>query len=228
MQKIRSDNRFYLPLIVCLLFAAGSAFCSPDQKAAPTQTASPQSSISGSNAARSAVLLETVGIPAAWMSKAKDPSTVIHLSASPAGCHTGADCIQIRYTAGSTWAGIVWWPSSCGEDGKDWRRATSGSCATDVLAAGNLRMIDKVSFWARGEKGGEVAEFRVGNNTLRPVPGRSSGPVTLTAEWKRYEIGLAGLDMRKAVGLFIWIATDLHNPNGATFYLDDVQFEGTK
>ena len=50
----------------------------------------------------------------------------------------------------------------------------------------------------------------------------------MTAEWKRYEIDLAGLDMRRAVGLFMWVATDLQNPKGATFYLDNVQFESTK
>jgi hypothetical protein len=85
-----------------------------------------------------------------------------------------------------------------------------------------------VSFWARGEKGGEVAEFKVGDDTLCPLPGRSSDSLTLTADWRKYEIDLAGLDMRRAVGLFTWVATELHNPQGATIYLDDVQFEGTR
>jgi hypothetical protein len=191
--------------------------------------ASPQSSISISTAAPPAVRLDAVGIPGGWMAP-RDPTSVINLSSSAAGCRTGADCIEVRYRAGATWAGVVWWPKACGPSGTPdaWRRARDCSCAIDVLKAGNLRAVNRVSFWARGERGGEVVEFKVGDDTLCPLPGRSSGTLTLTADWRPYDIDLAGLDMRRSVGLFTWTATDLHNPKGATFYLDDVQFEGAQ
>ena len=193
--------------------------------------ASPQSSISISTAAPPAVQLDALGIPAGWMAeKNHDPSTVIHVSASPKGCHTGADCVRMQYRPGASWAGIVWWPESCGSEGTQaaWNQARACSCAIDVLSAGNLHTVSRISFWARGERGGEVLKFKVGDDTLCPKPGRSSRLLTLTADWKRYEIDLAGLDMKRAVGLFIWVADRLHNPDGATFDLDDVQFEGTR
>ena len=157
-----------------------------------------------------------------------DPSSVIDLSPSPGGCHTGADCIQVRYRTGAVFAGIVWWPKTCGSTGTPdaWQQAKSCACAIDLLKVGHFGRVSKVSFWARGERGGEVIEFKVGDDTLCPLPGRSSGPLTLSTDWKRYEIDLTDFDLKRAVDLFMWIATDLHNPNGATFYLDDVQFEG--
>jgi CHAT domain-containing protein len=178
-----------------------------------------------------AVSLDAVGIPAGWMSEqgqSSDPSSIIQLSHSPQGCHTGEDCVQVQYQAGATWSGVVWWPKACGPKGtpEAWERAKSCACASDLLTAGNFSRVSKVSFWARGERGGEVVEFRVGDDTLCPRPGRSSGLLTLSTDWKQYEIDLTGIDMKQAVGLFMWIATDLHNPSGATFYLDDVQFEG--
>lgn len=191
--------------------------------------ASPQSSISISTAAAPAVGLGSIGIPGGWMA-AGDPATEITLSGSTAGCHSGADCFQIRYKAASDFAGIVWWPKSCGPSGTPaaWQRARDCSCATDLLRAGNLRTVSRVSFWARGERGREVVELKVGDETLCPTPARSSGDLTLTSEWRRYEIDLAGLDLKRAVALFAWVATKLHNPKGATFYLDDVQFEGSR
>jgi hypothetical protein len=187
--------------------------------------ASPQSSISISTVAPSAVQLDAIGIPAGWMTPA-----AINLSSGTARCHSGADCTQVHYRAGSTWAGVVWWPKACGEKGtpEAWRRAKDCSCAVDVLRAGNLHTISRVRFWARGERGGEVVEFKVGDDTLCPLSGRSSGLTTLTTDWKPYDIDLGGLEMTRAVGLFIWVANDQHNPQGATFYLDDVQFEGTR
>jgi hypothetical protein len=191
--------------------------------------ASPQSSISISTAASPAVRLDAIGIPAYWMAP-HDPSTAIQLSASTASCHTGADCIQVSYRHGAIFAGIVWWPRVCGPGGtpEALGRARGCSCAVNVLRAGNLRTVSRVSFWVRGERGGEVVEFKVGDDTLCPLPGRSSGPLTLTADWKPYDIDLTGLDMTRAVALFTWVADDLHNSRDITFYLDDVQFEGTR
>jgi hypothetical protein len=194
--------------------------------------ASPQSLISISTAAPPAVQLEAIGIPAYWLAPpGHNPANAIHLSTGRAGgCHTGADCIQVRYTAGATWAGVFWWPSTCGSNvtPETLRKANDCSCAINVLNAGNLRTVNRLTFWARGETGGEVVEIKVGDGALCPLPGHSTGPLTLTADWKRYELDLAGLDMRRAVALFGWFATDLHDPKGATFFLDDVQFEGTR
>jgi hypothetical protein len=36
------------------------------------------------------------------------------------------------------------------------------------------------------------------------------------------------MDLTKVVGLFLWVAADIDNPDGAVFYLDSIQFEGVK
>jgi hypothetical protein len=84
----------------------------------------------------------------------------------------------------------------------------------------------RLTFWARGASGGEVVSFQVGGEDIEPIPARSSGPVRLDAEWKRFEIDLSGVDLKRIAGLFAWRATDIDNPDGATFYLQDIQFEG--
>ncbi len=233
MLKSRPYNFSLLLLFACSLVLAGTALCSPSPSSATVgEEASPQSSLSTSAARSAAVRLDALGIPAGWMSgnPSLNPASLISLSTSKTGCHTGADCLQIDYKTGAGWAGIVWWPKACGLSGTPaaWRRVQNCSCAVDALRKGNLRTISKVSFWARGKRGGEIIEFKVGGASLCPVPGRPSGLLTLAADWRPYEISLAGFNMRRAVGLFTWVATDSYNSQGATFYLDDVQLEGTR
>jgi hypothetical protein len=97
-----------------------------------------------------------------------------------------------------------------------------------VLQQGKLKSVHRLSFYARGEKGGEVIGFQVGADDMQPTPKVGPYWVKLTAEWQRQEIDLKDADLTNAVALFIWIARDLDNPDGAVFYLDDAKFEGTK
>jgi hypothetical protein len=176
------------------------------------------------------VRLDALAVPAGWMSGTGDPKSRIGLGVSPSGCHTGADCLQVTYTAGGVFGGIYWWPGSCGESGtpEAWEKVKRGTCGTNVLKAGNLSAVKRLTFWARGDQGGEVVEFKIGAVDIMPSPGRSLGRVTLTREWKKYEIGLEGMDLTNAIALFAWIAADIDNPQGAIFYLDDIQFEGLR
>ena len=51
------------------------------------------------------------------------------------------------------------------------------------------------------------------------------GPVVLTTEWQQFTIDLEGKDLSSISGGFCW-ATNLDvNPDGATFYLDDIRYE---
>ncbi len=93
-----------------------------------------------------------------------------------------------------------------------------------------------LTFWARGERGGETIEFFMGgvgrnpNSGLPEFPFPDSTPVvkvvrTLTAEWVQHRIDLGGKDLHYVLGGFGWVASDQANPGGAVFYLDDVQYE---
>jgi hypothetical protein len=49
--------------------------------------------------------------------------------------------------------------------------------------------------------------------------------VTLTENWKEYAIDLTDADLKHIIGGIYWAANWDNNPDGATFYLDDIRFE---
>ncbi|HUT60283.1 MAG TPA: hypothetical protein VNA25_20755 [Phycisphaerae bacterium] len=135
--------------------------------------------------------------------------------------HRGGSCISLTYTAARTrgkgWAGVYWhlhWGD--GRAGYDLRPAT------------------KVTFWARGERGGELAEFKAGGiegefpDSLRPVRTTEPERIRLTREWRQYEIDLKGANLSHVVGGFCWVTNDTQNPSGCTIYLDDIRYEGAR
>jgi hypothetical protein len=89
-------------------------------------------------------------------------------------------------------------------------------------------MITHLTFWVRGERGGEVIECKIGGGDVSPTPGKSTGTITLSRDWAQYQIDLSEINLTNAVGLFLWTATDSNNPQGAVFYLDDIQFKGIR
>jgi len=176
-----------------------------------------------------AVPLGALGIPAGWMSGGDHPKDYLGIGTGKE-CRPGTPCYEFSYKPGGGWGGIYWWPVSCGKKGDDpaWEKFKTGACAVSVPAMGGIADVKRLTFWARGAHGGEVVEFKVGGPDILPIPGRSTGTLTLEPAWKRYEIDLANVDLTKTAGLFVWIATDLANPRGAVFFLQDVQFEGLK
>lgn len=176
------------------------------------------------------VRLDALAIPAGWMSGGGDPLRFISLDAAQTGCHDAPGCTRITYRPGGQFGGIFWWPQSCGNSGTDesWRKVKEGTCGLNVLQAANLKEVRRLTFWVRGERGGEGVEFKVGAVDIAPKPGRSLGNVALTNTWEKKEIDLKGIDLTNVIGLFAWGATDAANPQGATFYLDGIQIEGVR
>jgi hypothetical protein len=130
--------------------------------------------------------------------------------------HSGDSCIKITFAAkGSNWAGIYWL-----EPENNWGSTPDGGY--DLTGA------TKITFWARGENGGEQIEFFAGGVTgSHPdsFPKTSTGSITLTRSWQEYAIDLTGLDLSHVIGGFGWITNDSYNPNGAIFYLDDIAYD---
>ena len=132
--------------------------------------------------------------------------------------HGGTTSVQVIYNAkktqGANWAGIYWQNPP-----NNWGGAKGGF---DITGAA------KLTFWARGEAGGEkIEEFRVGgisgDNPDSDVA--SIGPLVLTQEWKMYEIDLSGKDLTSISGGFMWSANTEGNPQGFTIYFDDIRYE---
>jgi hypothetical protein len=133
--------------------------------------------------------------------------------------HSEPTCIRIAYTFGPVgWAGIYWQnePDNWGDEkGENYSR----------------KKFSKVTFWSKGEIGGEILEFKTGgihnpNKKFHDSFSGKTGRVSLSQEWKKFEIDLKGADLSSVIGGFCWVAAENHNHGEkVTFYIDDVAFE---
>jgi outer membrane protein OmpA-like peptidoglycan-associated protein len=135
--------------------------------------------------------------------------------------HGNGPCLRVIYKGSGIkgWAGIYWqdpannWGDVPGKAGYD------------------LRGAKRLTFWARGEKGGErVHEFRIGGIVGRYPDSdvATLGNIHLTREWKQYTISLEKKDLRHIIAGFGFFVNRAENSGGATFYLDDIVFEGAQ
>ena len=132
--------------------------------------------------------------------------------------HSGKQCMKISYAVkaeqGAGWVGIFWQNPA-----NNWGARDGGFDLTGAKA---------LTFWARGENGGEVVtELKMGGITGEYADSDSVGigPIVLTKEWKQYSIDLTGADLSYISGGFCFSASKMDNPNGFTFYLDDIRYE---
>jgi len=131
--------------------------------------------------------------------------------------HGGKYCLKFTYNAKKGkkegWAGVYWqYPPDNWGDKKGL----------------DLSRYKKVSFWARGEKGGEVINVRVGGCDGGDIPDtfcREVKEIHLNSEWKQITITFKGDDLSNVSGAFCWSVDSSANPKGCTFYLDDIVYE---
>jgi len=93
----------------------------------------------------------------------------------------------------------------------------------------NLSGYRRLTFWARADNPTFV-EFKTGGIDKPGSPYRDSyeaslGMQSLTTDWRQYTINLENANLSSVIGGFVWVATKTANPNGVTFYLDDINFE---
>ena len=149
-------------------------------------------------------------VPAGWMGNAKAIQVDPKCETRP---HAGKTCVRCDFTENQGWGGVVWQSPE-----GDWGDRAGGF---DLTGAKTL------SFWARGEKGGETVTFLFG---LFPKSKRffdtGSGKldrVKLTGEWAEYRIEVTGKDLTRIKSGFAWTTAAEGSP--VTFYLDDVRWE---
>jgi hypothetical protein len=136
--------------------------------------------------------------------------------------HSAPLCIKITYTPGPDgWAGIYWLnkPDNWGQKpGENFQRIG----------------YKKLTFWARGENGGEVVEFKAGGIDARKRGDEyiyidsfevSPGKFVLDNDWKQYTLDLEGKDLSSVIGGFCWVANRAANSKGLTFYIDDIYYD---
>jgi len=135
-------------------------------------------------------------------------------------CGDSRSCIQAKYdrdcsATGDGWSGVFWL-----DPANNWG---------DLKGGINLTGATKLVFMARGEKGGEVVTFKMGGVGYggKPHPDSddaSSGPLTLTKDWKEYSIDLTGKDLSHIIGGFAWVGTAKENQSNITFYIRDIYY----
>jgi Glycosyl hydrolases family 2, TIM barrel domain len=127
--------------------------------------------------------------------------------------HSGKTCMQVLYTAKDNWGGVVWQSPA-----NDWGDKPGGK---------NLTGAKRLTFWARGEKGGEVVTFLCGllgkDKPYFDTVQEKLDRVALTREWKQYTIDLKGKDLSRIKSGFGWTLAATGAP--VTFYLDDIRYE---
>ncbi|MDD5069554.1 MAG: hypothetical protein PHV17_02400 [Candidatus Omnitrophica bacterium] len=157
-------------------------------------------------------------IPSGWMpaTAAKDIKVNTNWKNYP---FSGESCIRIEYAnkSGTRWAGVYW-------------QNPANNWGTVPKAGINLQGATKLTFWARGDKGGEVVqEFKMGGISSGEYIDSDSASITtvqLTKEWEKYEIDLRGRDLSYVIGGFAWATNiDVNDPEGVVFYLDDIRYE---
>ncbi len=129
------------------------------------------------------------------------------------GCHSGSSCIAIEYRpkGPQQWAGI-YWQSPVG----NWK---------DANGAYDLRGFKRLVFWAKGRRGGErISQFGLGGEGPNSDDIKILG-VTLTHQWQKYTIHLDNKDLHSIIDGFRFFILEYDNPQGCTFYLDDIVLE---
>ena len=131
--------------------------------------------------------------------------------------YAGDTCIEINYTGepvqGSGWVGVFWQNPE-----NNWGSKDGGF---------NLSKASKLSIMARGAKGGEMLEFKIGGITGQ-FPDSDTvgmGPVALTNEWNEYTIDLTDAELFYISGGFVFAASRMDNRDGFVVYLDEIKYE---
>jgi hypothetical protein len=151
--------------------------------------------------------------PSGWMGDTEDLKLSGAYQDDP---HLGRTCLRITYLAKGPkeWAGIFWQNPP-----NNWGTAKGGY---------NLRGATYLTFWAKGEDGGErVNEFKIGGLSGKYPDSDVAwiGPISLKKKWTQYRILLSGKDLSYISGGFCFTLLRSDNPHGCTFYLAKIRYE---
>lgn len=155
--------------------------------------------------------------PSGWMGDTRD---LAFNQQHGKGVYAGKHCIKVQYSprGSNGWAGIYWQQPS-----NNWGDKQGGF---------DLSKAEYLTFWMRGEKGGEtVAEVKIGGfKGLYPDSAEATikKKIVLTNEWKLYWIDLRKKDTSYIAGGFAFVVNKKDNPNGCTFYIDEIRYEMNK
>ncbi len=163
--------------------------------------------------------------PTGYMGDLEDPNFAEDMGFSMSSIYRenakdGPFCIKVTYPnfGPKGWGGIYWQNKPDNE----------GLLPGEDLSEGGYKF---VTFWAKGERGGEIVEFKAGGIDVPELPNKDKfrvtvGRICLSREWKEYYIDLRGKDLSSVIGGFCWSANQRGNPKGKglTFYIDRIRY----
>lgn len=158
--------------------------------------------------------LDTQFIPSGWMGDGKQGTTYVSLSSVSVDFNgTGKVVTKFEYRPGPEgWAGVYWqYPD--GNWGDEPGKSLIGA--------------KEITFWARGENGDEIVEFKAGGISGKQYEDTldvSLGKIQLSTDWQKYVINLSDQDLSNVVGAFACniVASDNGSQN-VTIYIADLQ-----
>lgn len=204
-----------------LILAASVSLCltAPGWAQSSARSAS-EDTTSRATQARARIDVENIFTPSGWMGDGEYGRKYVEVQgADTLNPHSPPTCTKIVYRFGpQRWAGVYWQ-----NEPDNWGNLPGHSYAGRGFSA--------ITFWARGETGTEVIEFKSGGVRSQGKKHRDSyaktiGRVRLTTEWTEYRIPIVDLDLTSVIGAFCWVASqDYNRGEGVTFYLDDIAIE---
>lgn len=154
-------------------------------------------------------------VPSLWQGDATRVTLDPQCTVQP---HSGQYCTRITYNPqrNSDWTTVAWLnPESGGGDRPGY----------------TFLGVSRLTFWARGNLGGEVGYFGVGTyddskpyvDSLRT---RMDG-FGLTSSWRKYYTDIPGApaNIESVISGFYWQVYSSDTPPAGTIYIDDIQFE---
>lgn len=133
----------------------------------------------------------------------------------------GKTCIRVKYSpqsGGNGWAGVYW------------QSPVDNWGTIPGPADYNLRHATRLTFWVRGQTGHERVQFLVGGITGKlgdsPRAAVKTHVLSLPTSWRQVTISLIGQNLSRIIDGFGWVASTRQNPQGATFYVDDITYVG--
>jgi hypothetical protein len=167
-----------------------------------------------------------------WAKIPNQNATVSMDGAWTTSTHVGATAIRAEYTQGAGFGGFYLLNGilPAGAQSPQPNFGTAPNAGIDLTGATAL------TFWARGQNGGERIDIFMGGvgrdaGTGQPTSAHpDSTPVVkqtfvLTSQWAQYSLDLTGRDLSYVLGGFGWVAADTFNPGGAVFFLDDIEYQ---
>lgn len=154
------------------------------------------------------------GLPYVWSGWMASNMKALHMEEkSPVQPHVGESCMMCEFSQEHGWGGIVWQNPA-----NDWGEKFGGF---DLTGA------SKLTFWARGDAGGETVSFKVGvigrDKKFHDSDSASLQDAKLTTDWQQFSIDLTGKDLSCIKSGFAWNVAAEGKP--IKFYLSEVQYE---